>query len=258
MRIFSILIRIFLVVLCLNVIVLSCGKEPKQIPKPKKEQKKFEEQKESIVPGVQDNQEEQAIKNIFKELQEKFKKIDDYQCILETFVAKDDKSDKRIYNYYFKKDKQIRMEIVEGEDKGTHLIYNEGKVKVKPGCGLSSLFTFTFTPDDKSICDLRGFGVHQSDWGTFIEEHLTYLKKYTGKIGGKEEVEKKEAMVIEIKSKKPEDTMSVAQEKIWIDTKEKIILKFEQYDQAGKLIRSNYFKDIKMNQGLKDELFKKP
>jgi outer membrane lipoprotein-sorting protein len=201
---------------------------------------------------------DQSVAGLFKGLQARFEKIDDYQCVFDAFVAKDEQTDRRVYNYYFKKDKRIRMEILQGKNSGATLVYNEPDVVVRPSGFFISLFTFTFAPEDKKICDLRGFTIPQSDWGTFIEQHIKYLDKYTARTGKPEQVDGRTAIVIEIESAKPEETMDIAKEKIWLDEREKVLLKFEQYDKSGKLIRANSYKDIKINSGLKDELFSSP
>lgn len=258
------------------------GEQPQQDTEPKEEKKNLEEPKapeqpskseqpvkteqssESKPPQKIDNskestdKKEQTVESLFKELQEKFKKINDYQCVFDAFVAKDDKTDRRVYNYYFKKDKSIRMEIIEGKNNGAKLVYSGKNVKIRLSGIIISLFTFTFEPTDKKICDLRGFSIPQSDWGTFINEHIKYLEKCSSKIIAKDTVNNKETIIVEIESRKPDETMDIAREKIWLDNTEKILLKFEQYDKKGKLMRANSYKNIKINSGLKDDLFQSP
>jgi outer membrane lipoprotein-sorting protein len=278
--------KLFLVILCLPIFILSCGKQNEPIPEQQTEQKaakelipapaeepakavevipaapkespEIEPVKEAKIDNPVKEQPAPSVEGFFKEMQERFSKINDYQCVFEAFVAKDDKSDKKVYKYFFKKDKNIRMEITEGENTGVKVVYSGEKVKVKPTGLIVSLFTFSFLPTDSTVCDLRGFGVHQSDWGTFIEEHLQYAKKSVVKSVTTEKVGEKETALWEIESLKPEETMSIAREKIWVDNAEKVIVKFEQYDKNGALMRSNSYKDVKINQNLADELFRKP
>lgn len=283
-RILSVLIKTFIFVLCLIIFIPSCNseveqkpelqketaqltvapvKEPepmaKPVPEPPKEIPKTDKIKETKNPtSPEKKQPTLSTEGLFKELQEKFNKIDDYQCVFDAFVAKDDKTDRRIYNYYFKKDKRIRMEIIRGKNSGVKLVYNGKDVIVRPSGIITSLFTFTFEPTDKKLCDLRGFTIPQSDWGTFIDEHIKYLGKCTSKISIKDTVNGQEIITIEIESGNPEETMSIAWEKIWVDNNGKMLLKFEQYDKSGKLIRANSYLDIKINSGLKDELFSNP
>ncbi|MFH1230607.1 MAG: DUF1571 domain-containing protein [Planctomycetota bacterium] len=280
-------IKKFIFILCLIIFLPSCTNKARQTPEMQKEQHEIDQltiasvkEPEQIIKSIPELPKEvhkvneiketkktdglekekpiQSVEGLFKELQEKFSKIKDYQCVFDTFVEKDGKTDRRIYNYYFKKDKYIRMEIIKGKNNGARLVYNGKDVIVRPSGIIISLFTFTFEPTNKKICDLRGFSIPQSDWGTFIDEHIKYLGKCTSKISAKDTVDNREAIIIEIESGKTDETMNIAREKIWLDNNEKVLLKFEQYDKDGKLIRANSYNDIKINSGLKDDLFKNP
>jgi len=193
---------------------------------------------------------------LFWEMRERFKQINDYQCTYVSFVVKGNKSEEYTFRYFFKKPKKIRMEVISQKDKGTILIYRGGQVRVKPGKGLFSHFTFTFHPRHKRVCDLRGYGIDQSDWGEFIDYHEPYLKGNSFRIVGKEMVGERETILLEMRSKDPQETRGIAHEKIWVDKELKVPLKYEHYDVNNKLIRSSTYKDIKINVGLEENLFK--
>jgi outer membrane lipoprotein-sorting protein len=267
-------VRTLIVVLCLLAVIPACSKsEPTPaaqtgdaplIAVPVKEPEPIvapvpvlaqEVANPDITPKEQPIQ---TVEGLFNELQARFAKIDDYQCVFDAFVAKDDQTDRRVYNYYFKKDKRIRMEVIKGKNTGANLVYNGKDVVVRPSGIIIDLFTFTFAPTDKKLCDLRGFTIPQSDWGTFIDGHIKYLGKCSSRITARDTSNGQEIITIEIESGRPEETMDIARENVWLDHKEKVLLKFEQYDKSGKLIRANSYMDIKINSGLKDELFSNP
>lgn len=192
---------------------------------------------------------------LFWEMKERFEQIKDYQCTYVSFVAKGDKSEEYTFRYFFKQPKKIRMEVISKKDKGTILVYQEGKVRVRSGRGPFSHFTFTFHPRHKRVCDLRGYGIDQSDWGAYIGYHLPYLKENSLRITGREMVGERETILLEMKSKDPQETRGIAYEKIWVDNKLRMPLKYEHYDINNRLIRSSTYKDIKINVGLEENLF---
>ncbi len=192
---------------------------------------------------------------LFWEIKERFKEISDYQCTYVSFVAKGDKNEEYTFRYFFKKPKKIRMEVISEKDKGTVLIYREGKVYVRPGRGFLSRFTLTFHPRHKRVCDLRGYGIDQSDWGEFIDYHLPYLKEGSFQIIGREMVGERETILLEMRSKEPQETQGIAYERIWVDKELKVPIKYEHYDINNQLIRSSNYEDIEINVGLEENLF---
>jgi outer membrane lipoprotein-sorting protein len=105
------------------------------------------------------------------------------------------------------------------------------------------------------VCDLRGYGLHQSDWGWYIDQHLENMKLFNGKITGEEVVNGRETIVCELVSKNPVETSSIAKEKVWVDKELAVPLKYLQYDSTGKLILSSMFSNIQLNCQLKNILF---
>jgi outer membrane lipoprotein-sorting protein len=196
------------------------------------------------------------MREIFSQMQKSFQKIDNYECIFENFVRKGDKSRRATYKYYFKKPNKVRLEVISGKCKGACLLYSGKKVKVKLGSGILSLFTYSFSPDHKWVCNPRGFGLHQSDWGWYIDQHLRFLEHSVCEVIKKDTIDGKEVIFLEIVSQNPEQTVGIAREKIWIDWQHKIPIKYEQYDTTGTLIQLSNYKEIRLNCGLKDDLFK--
>ena len=66
----------------------------------------------------------QSLENIFVKMRERFKSLQDYQCLFASYTANRKKEVEIHYKYYFKKPKMIRMEALTGKYKGSILIYN--------------------------------------------------------------------------------------------------------------------------------------
>jgi outer membrane lipoprotein-sorting protein len=194
---------------------------------------------------------------LFQKMQKQVDKIDDYQCTFESFSANDVKTKSITYKYYFKKPKSVRMEIQTGEQKGVVLVYTltQNKVKVRLNNPALAMIPVILDPTNKDVCDLRGYGLHQSDWGWYIDQHLKNMKLFNGKITGEEVVNGRKTIVCELVSRNPGETSSIAKEKVWIDKELTVPLKYLQYDSTGKLILSSMFSNIQLNRQLKNKLF---
>jgi outer membrane lipoprotein-sorting protein len=202
-------------------------------------------------------QNENNYKDILFKMKERFKEIKTYQCIYEMFTANEEKTEKVVCRYFFKSPKMVRMEIREGKYKGTIMLYRPHKVRMKLGRGIFSLFSFRYHPNHKWVTDLRGYGLHQSDWGWYIDQHIQILELTDGIFSGEEVAAGRDTMKYKLISKDPGRTNDVAQELLWIDKKELIPVKYVQYNSQGKILMSALYKDIQLNVELDNQLFKK-
>ncbi|MFC2140892.1 outer membrane lipoprotein carrier protein LolA [Acidobacteriota bacterium] len=202
-------------------------------------------------------QNENDYKDILFKMKERFKEIKTYQCIYEMFTAKGKKTEKVVSNYFFKAPKMVRMESREGRFKSTVMLYIPHKIRVKLGRGVFSLFIFRFKPNHKWVTNLRGYGLHQSDWGWYIDRHIQLLELTEAEFSGEEVTAGRDTMKYKLISKDPEKTGNVAQEILWIDKKELIPVKYVQYSTQGKILMSGLYTDIQLNVDLDNKIFKK-
>jgi outer membrane lipoprotein-sorting protein len=209
-----------------------------------------------LIPGwSQQNQDN--YKEILFKMKERFKEIKTYRCIYEMFTANEEKSERVVCNYFFKAPKMVRMELLEGKYKGTVMLYLPHKVRLKLGRGILSLFSFRYHPNHKWVSNLRGYGLHQSDWGWYIDRHIQMLALTGAIFSGEEAAAGRDTMKYKLISKDPEKTGNVAQEILWVDKKELIPVKYVQYNSQGKILMSGLYTDIRLNVDLDDQLFKK-
>lgn len=193
--------------------------------------------------------------DILNRMKDRFEKIETYQCFFQVFTAKGKKTKTVTAHYFFKKPKWIRMELLEGSQGGTIALYKPHSVRLKPGKGLLSIFHFKLEPENEMLVDLRGYGIHETDWGYYIDQHLQRLQMTSSQFAGEENVEGRQTLVFELLSRNPERSNDVAKEILWVDKDELIPLKYIHYDTSGMLILSAQFKDIKINVEFEDWLF---
>ena len=200
-----------------------------------------------------------AIKEVFMKLNDRFCRLHDYRCTYEAYSSDGTRSEKFVYDYFFQKPKNIRMEILTGKERGTILIYDDEEklIHVKPGKGFLKFMSFTFAPDNQRVRDIRNHGPDHSDWGWLINKHLEDIEHFDGSKSTEEFIDCRPTIVFEFISKDPERTDYVAREKLWIDKEDYIIIKYSMYDIYGKLIQSSSFKDIELDTGFEEEMFTK-
>jgi outer membrane lipoprotein-sorting protein len=204
--------------------------------------------------------------NTLKTMQQKFQSLKDYQCVFESYTARDEESREMVFSYFFKKPKMIRMEVLEGTYPGTVMLYNpqvmRDKVRVLVGNPALAVLQKIFFGEyfglySKWIIDLRGNGVHESDWGSFIDDHLKLLHLGKSKFIGEKEVNGRTTLFYRLDSHEPIKTMNIKTEEVWIDKKTYFPIKYIHYDASDQVIRRSVYHNLKFNTDLQMDLFKR-
>ena len=199
-------------------------------------------------------------------MQQKFQSLRDYQCTFESYTARDEESRAAVFSFYFKKPEMIRMEILEGKYPGSVMLYNpqviRDKVRVQVGNPALAVLQKIilgeyFELHSKWTVDLRGKGVHESSWSTFIEDHRRLLHLGNSKFMGEKEVNGKTTLFYRLESHDPNKTLNVKTEEVWIDKQTYFPIKFIHYDASGRIIRRSEYHNLKFNTGLRLDLFKR-
>ena len=197
-------------------------------------------------------------------MKEKIEAIEDYQCRFETQSSNGDQTRDVVLAYYYRRPARIRMEVLEGPYFGSLLIYNgemdAGKVRVLAGNSLVAflqrmLYGEYFAVDHEWVVDLRGNGIHESDWSHFIRTHEAYLSMGTNQFVREEILDGRVAYVYRLVSDSPEKTMAVKREDLWVDAESFFPVRYLQYDDAGRLIRKAIVTKLRFNTGISERLF---
>lgn len=172
-----------------------------------------------------------------------------YKCRLSTVCVLGKTVEKRTYNYYFSKPGLIRMEIVEGKDKGAVLVYKQGIVYAKR---FPLFFTLRFKPQSRMVTTIRGGQVDQTDLG-FI---LSLLKNPGYKLSwqGREELSGQTLEIIELRDEKARP--GGPQKGLFWVGQDGFILKYELYDSANNFIFLQSHDNIQAEVSFSQNLFK--
>ncbi len=181
--------------------------------------------------------------------------VNDYRCTFVSFASDSEKSEQVAYGYYFKKPASVRMEVRTGDYEGTVLLYRGTDVRVKLGHGILSWFSFSFDRTSRIVRDLRGNGIHESDWGWFVEQHLQMLPLTGNTYVGIDTINGRPTVSYKLTSVDPEKTRWVAVEYVWIDREDNTLVQYKQYDRSGRLIQSGLYQDVVLNPNLDDSVF---
>jgi outer membrane lipoprotein-sorting protein len=197
-------------------------------------------------------------------MKEKMAATNDYQCRFETQSSNGDETRDVVVNYFYRRPARIRMEVLEGPYSGSLLIYDgekeAEKVRVLAGNSLVAflqrmIYGEYFAVDHEWVVDLRGNGIHESDWSHFIRTHEAYLSMGTSQFVREEILDGRVAYVFQLVSGSPEKTMAVKREDLWVDAESFFPVRYLQYDDAGRLIRKAIVTKLRFNTGISERLF---
>ena len=194
---------------------------------------------------------EMDIDDLFKKIEAAHIGITDYRC---TLLSMKGDGDKESMVYFFKKPKQIRMELI-SPHKGAILTHRSGEplVYVSPFRWFRRL-VISFRLDNPLVMSSNGHQVDESDMGSFIEMILM-----PAVINGA-------ASILDANSWSPDSYLINIDFKeetkgrphkftVWIDKRLLLPVRIDSYYPDGRLMESVTFKDLTVNSGLSDDIF---
>jgi len=201
----------------------------------------------------------ESFKEVLAAAAAKFEQVQDYQCLYESFASDGKESETFLYKLYFSKPKLIRLEILKGRSKGTILLYDPDRkrVRLRIGSGLLYSLVLSMSPANKKVVDVNGHGVDHADWGWLLGRHLEQMDLFTSSCLGEEPIGGRLSQAYELVSVDEAKTKPIVRERIWIDVDLNVITQFQLFDRNNSLFQSSTFTDIILNPGLSRDLFKK-
>jgi outer membrane lipoprotein-sorting protein len=95
-----------------------------------------------------------SIDEVIRKTQEANNKVSTIYSILEVYYRAGNNEEYFTYKFYYQKPDKIRLEVLEGKDKGTIMVYQTGKVRYKKG-GLLSFIPLSLNVDDPLVVSIR-------------------------------------------------------------------------------------------------------
>jgi outer membrane lipoprotein-sorting protein len=194
----------------------------------------------------------ERIDEVIAAILQNYESVVDYQCRLNVRSYLGIKREERIINFYFKKPKLIRMDILKGTrpgDSGSIGVYKGGdKVTGRQG-GLLSGIVIKVSKENPLVTTIRGVGLHESDLETVFAQLAFYEAK--GRIDFRDAGS---SYVFTCTALNPAENEGISKDLVWIDSRNLLITKNERYE-GDRLVQAASWGEYIVNAGLPEELF---
>jgi len=195
-----------------------------------------------------------SFEKILEIITSRYETISDYQCRLNEWSSRGKKVEDRVINFYFKKPRNIRMDILKGNkpfDTGSSGVYNGGNTVVGHKGGILAPVALKVSKHDALATTIRGLTFDQSDLQETVEILQFHMKNSSVTVR-----ELKDG-VYEVTCIPPDPAKNdgMAKDIIWIDTKTALPVFNERYEGNTVVQRARWTNFI-IDAGLPEELFK--
>jgi outer membrane lipoprotein-sorting protein len=206
-----------------------------------------------ILVGLGSSAHCQTAQEILAQTQETWNGIRDYRCQMQSNNRLGQEKDLKKIDFAFKREHQVRMEVLNGKSKGSVLTRNDsGRIKGKKG-GILGVVAVTLDETDERIFNLRGRKFYEADWGTVIEEFAGRIRAgWTVEVQGEEEVSGSQCHAIVATGR--ETGSRISKDIMCVDKQRHLVLRRKQYEGED-LVNEVVWWDIQINPTLSDELF---
>jgi|UniRef100_A0A7C3WN35 outer membrane lipoprotein-sorting protein len=185
-----------------------------------------------------------SIDEVIRKTQEANNKVSTIYSILEVYNRAGNNEEYFTYKFYYQKPDKIRLEVLEGKDKGTIMVYQTGKVRYKKG-GLLSFIPLSLNVDDPLVVSIRKGQIPDLTFDYIIDLLLT-----NNPSGLKETVLLNyNCYVIEIGNSK-DKLYNYSFQRIYIEKNSFLPVSLEQYeDIKGErtLVHRRVYKNLQIN-----------
>ncbi|MFC1474576.1 outer membrane lipoprotein carrier protein LolA [bacterium] len=196
--------------------------------------------------SAQEEGEAPDAKKLYDGLSERIKNIKSYRLIFEytEYIPKKKTEEWRKCEFWFMGRDFMRLEVLDGVDKGSKVAYNVKRKKNKAYAKAGYMpLAIPIAKDDERI---EGF--FKSDWESDLKSMAEKTKDAEFSLAGEEKIKGRDAYKIEI---------SISDEEaehdrilLWIDKKESILLQYENYKDEKFADRKTWYEielDVEMN-----------
>ncbi len=192
---------------------------------------------------------------MLKKLQSQFESWSDYSCLSEQKCFRQDKVTHSASRFFYKKGPAVRIEVIGGGFRDGSIVVRskDGKVTGKGGPWMGGI-QMGLDPDSRMLILPSGINVMKADFPELILRLQTQLAGgYSSRVSAapvnQAELQKK-VLVLEMM-----DQSKVLKSRVFLSADELLPLRWDSFP-SDKVKTITLFKDIKSNQGLKEELFK--
>lgn len=194
---------------------------------------------------------------ILERIQTQWQRVSDYTCTLETYTITEDDKQVSTIEHKFLKPGWIRMQILEGDGKGSIGVYDPFTKKVK-GCktGILKIIVLTMDITDSRVRSIRGHRIDQGDCLSLIERLRAYHSNGEFTSIERTTFDGDDAYLLRAAVQDSSRLWGATIENIWLDAEHYFPLRSEQRLADGTIVHYSMYRDIEVNTGLTEDDFK--
>ena len=187
-----------------------------------------------------------TVEELIAAMEEKSNGLNDYQATFKARIVKGKKQTKFDGNFYFKRPRQIR---IDKGGKGGVVFKKNGKIR---GWILTRLLSHGHDPDDEALNDPRGKRIDHYVFDDVIAELKAFLQEGAQASLETDSLSGKKMLRLEIVLSGAQPPFS--RRKYWIDPVIFLPVGYETFEESL-TVEEIFFQNLKLNPGLKDDLF---
>jgi hypothetical protein len=198
------------------------------------------------------NADENDAYRFFERIQQRYETINDYQCRIDTFCTNGRSNEQRILNFYFKRPRLIRVDLLWGNmpfDNGSVGVYKGGDTITGHRGGILSSIVMTIPKKSAMATTLRGEAFDEIDMEAVLDKLYFYIGNGSVRIWEEGRFYRIVCVPFDV-SKNGGITKDIAR----FERDTLTITGFQRYE-AGVLVQEAVWTDYIINAGLPDRLF---
>jgi len=186
-----------------------------------------------------------------------FSSLSDYRCTVYSKELGPKGYQEGVYEYWFLKPGWIRVKVIEGPKKGSRAVYNPntGKVTGRLG-GVLGFLSITTDPWDKRVLSPRGIPITEGTFGSILADWKSHLSQGKVWFEGERTVDGVACWVLGAKDLDPGKNFGSVKKYLYIRKDLKLPYLTVDYDAEDREVIRAYFRNLRVNTGLKPEDFK--
>ncbi|UCB47402.1 MAG: hypothetical protein JSV25_08360 [Spirochaetota bacterium] len=203
-----------------------------------------------VVAETLANQESTGL--LFEKIKKNYETIVDYQCRIDTFCTDGKRIEKRLLNFYFKKPRMIRIDLLKGNqlfDAGSVGVFQGGDTITGHKGGMLSSILMTVHKKSPFATTLRGEAFDEIDMEAVLSYLLDYLKN-----GACLLMEEETSYIVSCVPNDEKQNNGISKDIAWFDKDTLIITRFQRYEGTT-LVQEAKWRDYIINAGIPDKLF---
>ncbi len=190
--------------------------------------------------------------SVVEAFQAMYESVSDYQCRMDENCRQGSSYEERTINFYFKRPRFIRMDILKGNrfgDTGSIGVYrNQGKVTGRKG-GLLSFLAITVGKQDPQATTIRGLAFDQSDLQATLEKMRFHLSESACAL-----IEEAGIYELLFEPRDPSRNGGVTKDIVRLDAVTLLPVSADSFE-GGTLVQHAQWSSYILNAGLPDQLF---